>query len=53
MLGRDRGWLLLAGSKVTMTSIVHMTWEMLAIMLAYQWTNLWRIRGPAEVGKES
>lgn len=36
-----------AGSKVSMTSIIHMTWEMAAILIGYQWLKIWHIHTPA------
>ena len=42
---------MLAGSKVSVTSIIHMTWEMAAILIAYKWLKLWDIRSLAELNK--
>ena len=42
---------MLTGSKVSLTSVLHMTWEMTAILIAYRWLKLWKIRSLAEVNK--
>ena len=41
------------GSKVSVTSILHMTWEMAAIVVAYRWLRLWSVRSLVEVSKYS
>ncbi len=33
-----------AGSKVKLSSIVHMSWELLAILLGYRVLRLWSVR---------
>ena len=38
-----------AGSKVSLSSIVHMTWEMAAILIGYSWLGLWHINTSAGV----
>lgn len=39
----------LAGSKIRATSVMHMAWELLAILVGYQWLRLWHVRGAAEL----
>ena len=41
----------LAGSKVAVTSIIHMIWEMAAILIAYKLLGIWTVRSPAEIYK--
>lgn len=43
---------MLAGSKVSLTSIIHMTWELAAILIAYRWLKIWNIRSLAEINKQ-
>ena len=40
-----------AGSKVAVTSIIHMIWEMAAILIAYKLLRIWKVRSPAELNK--
>jgi len=39
----------LPGSKIKATSVLHMAWELLAILVGYQWLHLWHVRGAAEL----
>lgn len=32
-----------AGSKIRVTSIVHMAWELLAVLIGYRWLGIWHI----------
>jgi len=32
-----------AGSKIKATSIIHMAWELVAILAGYKWTRLWTV----------
>ncbi len=40
-----------AGSKVSISSIVHMTWEMAAILIGYSWLGLWHINTSAGIAQ--
>ena len=42
---------MLAGSKVAVTSIIHMIWELAAILIAYKLLGIWTVRSPAELYK--
>ncbi|CAK0784015.1 hypothetical protein CVIRNUC_007218 [Coccomyxa viridis] len=44
-------WMEIPGSKVAVTSIIHMIWEMAAILIAYKLLGIWTVRFPAEVNK--
>ncbi|CAL5226048.1 g8860 [Coccomyxa viridis] len=44
-------WTEIPGSKVSLVSILHMTWEMVAILIAYRWLKIWHIRSLAEIYK--
>ncbi|BDA51359.1 Dolichyl-phosphate beta-glucosyltransferase [Coccomyxa sp. Obi] len=44
-------WTEIPGSKVSVTSIVHMTWEMAAILIGYSWLQLWHINTSAGVAQ--
>ncbi|KAK9844586.1 hypothetical protein WJX74_004354 [Apatococcus lobatus] len=36
-------WTEIPGSKIKVTSIIHMAWELAAILIGYSWLGLWRI----------
>ncbi|KAK9902701.1 hypothetical protein WJX75_003242 [Coccomyxa subellipsoidea] len=44
-------WTEIPGSKVSMTSIVHMMWEMAAILIGYSWLGLWHVNTSAGVAQ--
>ena len=37
-----------AGSKIKVTSMLHMAWELLIVMAAYKVFNLWAVRTTVE-----
>ena len=40
-----------AGSKIRVTSIIHMALELAGLEVAYKWLGLWKIRSDAEITK--
>mmetsp|Transcript_22815 Transcript_22815/g.58481 ORF Transcript_22815/g.58481 Transcript_22815/m.58481 type:complete len:339 (-) Transcript_22815:91-1107(-) len=44
-------WTEIPGSKIRVTSIMHMALELAGLQLAYKWMNLWNVRSEAEIGK--
>ena len=42
-----------AGSKVSITSILHMTWEMAAIVIGYSWWQCWAVHTLEDCGKHT
>lgn len=36
-------WMEMPGSKIRVTSIIHMAFELISIKLCYQWLHIWRI----------
>ena len=40
-----------AGSKIRLTSILHMALELAGLEAAYKWLGLWRIRSNVEIAK--
>ena len=45
------GWCCVAGSKVAITSVLHMTWEMAAIIIGYGLWQCWAIHMPGNKDK--
>lgn len=39
-------WTEVPGSKLKITSIVHMAWELLALLIGYRWLCLWHVHEP-------
>jgi hypothetical protein len=37
------------GSKISASSVVHMIWEMAAILIGYSWSGWWAVVTPSEV----
>lgn len=46
-------WTEIPGSKIKATSIVHMAWELLAILIGYKWSNLWSVHVPGNTSARS
>ncbi|EIE18009.1 hypothetical protein COCSUDRAFT_21059 [Coccomyxa subellipsoidea C-169] len=44
-------WTEIPGSKVSISSIVHMTWEMAAILIGYSWLGLWHLNTSAGIAQ--
>ena len=40
------------GSKIKVTSMIHMSWELLAVQLGYNLTGIWKIEGQNRVHKK-
>ena len=43
---------ILAGSKIKVTSMIHMSWELLAVQLGYTLTGIWKIQGQNSASKK-
>lgn len=41
------------GSKIKVTSMIHMSWELLAVQLGYQLTGIWKIERQASASKKA
>lgn len=39
------------GSKIKVTSIIHMAWELAALLLAYQVLGIWTVLADGQVAK--
>jgi len=39
------------GSKIKVTSIIHMAWELAALLLAYQVLGIWTVLSDAQLAK--
>ena len=54
-----QGWVLTtahmchAGSKIRSTSILHMAWELLALLIGYKLLHIWRIHTEVELQTNS
>jgi len=44
-------WTEIPGSKIRITSIIHMACELLGVEVAYKWLGLWNVRTEAEIAK--
>lgn len=42
-----------AGSKIRSTSILHMAWELLALLIGYKLLHIWRIHTEVELQTDS
>ncbi len=46
-------WTEIPGSKIRVTSIIHMAWELLTLKIAYQWLHAWPVASEAQLTRKA